>query len=127
MWTYVQSSGALVDPDGKIVTYGYSGTPGYANHPEFQNVEDKGPIPRGLYDALEPHDSPDHGPYAMHLVADLDNEMFGRGQFLMHGDSVTHPGTASKGCMIIPRFARERFWESGDHRIGVVKELEIKT
>ena len=40
-----------------------------------------------------------------------------------HGDSIAAPGTASDGCVIMPRFARERVWESQDRRLAVVPSL----
>jgi hypothetical protein len=34
--------------------------------------------------------------------------MCGRDNFLIHGDSIAAPGTASHGCIILNRLARER-------------------
>ena len=33
-----------------------------------------------------------------------------RAGFLMHGDSVQHPGGASKGCVIMARAVRQSVW-----------------
>lgn len=123
MWTFVQSLGAIVTPDGEIMTYGYSGALGYKNLPQYQNVAFKGPIPCGVYEIEAPEDTPKHGPYVLQLTPDRENDMFGRSEFLIHGDSVTNPGSASEGCIIAPRFARERIWESDDHRLQVISEL----
>jgi hypothetical protein len=77
-------------------------------------------LPRGLYTIEPPHDSPQVGPYAMSLIPDPANEMFGRSDFLIHGDSIEHPGQASHGCIILPRSVREKIWQSDVHTIEVV-------
>jgi hypothetical protein len=123
MWTYVQISGELVAPGGEIVATGYSGFGAGKNNPTDENVQNVGPIPEGFYDAQTPADSPTHGPFAIFLLPDADNQMFGRSEFYMHGDSIEHPGAASLGCIIQPLAAREAFWNSGDHRLQVVKQI----
>ena len=55
----------------------------------------------------------------MHLWPDAANQMFGRGDFLLHGDSIEHPGCASKGCIIMPRDVRQQVWQSGDRELQV--------
>jgi hypothetical protein len=37
----------------------------------------------------------------------------------MHGDSLSDPGTASRGCIIVSCGVRERVWESGDRELLV--------
>ena len=68
-------------------------------------------------------DSKVHGPYALALMPDSMNEMFERSGFMIHGDSLVAPGTASEGCIIIPRDAREAMWESGDRHLQVVEKF----
>jgi hypothetical protein len=46
--------------------------------------------------------------------------MFGRTGFLIHGDSLQHPGRASNGCIILPRPIRDRIAASGDDQLTVV-------
>jgi hypothetical protein len=46
--------------------------------------------------------------------------MFGRSEFLCHGDSIEHPGDASEGCIIQLRDVRRQMWESPDHTLEVV-------
>jgi hypothetical protein len=46
--------------------------------------------------------------------------MFGRSGFLMHGDNIRLPGTASEGCIILPRDLREAIWNSADHTLEVI-------
>jgi Protein of unknown function (DUF2778) len=119
MWTYEQSTGDMLDPNGNLLAVGYSGAGAAKNNPAYQNVVDAGPIPQGEYMIGLPIDSPTHGPHAMPLTPSADNQMFGRDEFLIHGDSITNPGNASEGCIILPLFARERISESGDYELRV--------
>lgn len=120
MWHYEQSTGHLYDAASKLLAVGYSGHGDGVNAPTLQDVHEVGPIPEGTYSIGEPEDTPEHGPYVLRLTPAPENEMFGRSGFLMHGDSVVHPGMASQGCIIMPRFAREQVWGSGDHNLEVV-------
>lgn len=120
MWTYEQKTGWLIDQGGLRLAQGYSGHLSGKNSPVHEDVVDVGPIPRGRYGIEAPVDTVTHGPYVLRLVPNYENQMFGRTGFLIHGDSVVEPGTASRGCIILPRFARERIWESSDHDLTVV-------
>jgi hypothetical protein len=117
-WLYEQSTGAL-SRDGVTVATGYSGAGDGKNNPGMQDVPNVGPIPVGGYTIGEPHNTPSHGPFVMTLTPDRGNEMFGRSAFLMHGDSVSRPGTASQGCIIQARAIREEVAASGDNRLRV--------
>lgn len=126
MWSYEQISGRITKEGVGILATGYSGAPGFKNDPNQQGVKDKGPIPRGRYTIQEPRVSTRHGRYALPLVPDPLNNMFGRDLFWIHGERMEGPsGCASEGCIILPLFARERLWESGDHDLQVVAELEM--
>ncbi len=46
--------------------------------------------------------------------------MFGRSGFLIHGDSVSHPGEASEGCIILDRNVRETIANDDDKYLVVV-------
>jgi hypothetical protein len=118
-WTYHQQTGELRDASGTSIGTGYSGSPAGKNDPSKQDIPDVGPIPRGEYTIGEPFDSPTHGPYAMHLTPAAGNVMFGRSGFLMHGDSVEHPGAASEGCIIMSPAVRHSLWLSSDHALTV--------
>jgi len=124
-WLYEQVSGRMVSQDGEIIASGYSGAGNGRNNPTEENIQEVGPIPEGFYDMLEPIDSGKLGPYAIPLIPDAENNMLGRSNFYIHGDNATH--TASEGCIILARFARERLWQSGDHRLQVVKEIPAVT
>ena len=127
MWIYEQTSGRLLSPTGGLMSIGYSGFGSGKNNPNEENIRNVGPIPEGFYDMEPPEDSPVHGPFAIPLMPDTENVMYGRSGFMCHGDSVERPGQASAGCIIQPRFAREAMWNSTDHRLQVVKEIPTKT
>jgi len=120
MWTYEQLTGRILQDD-VLVGVGYAGSPQGKNNPEMQNVSQTGPLPRGTYTICAPQNSPHTGPYTLDLTPDPANEMFGRSEFRIHGDSVEHPGTASEGCIITARVLREHIWTSGDHALEVVR------
>jgi hypothetical protein len=126
-WTYAQKTGEL-QQDGKHVAHGYSGAGAGKNDPAMQQVANVGPIPQGDWTiAGPPADTQDHGPYVLHLQPAPQTETFGRGGFLMHGDSIDSPGCASQGCVIVPRPAREQVWNSGDRDLKVVAEAPAPT
>lgn len=118
-WRWVQSVGQM-SHNGQSVAFGYAGAGDGKNNPAMQDVHNVGPIPRGIYTIGEPCDTKTHGPYVLHLTPDAANDMCGRAGFLIHGDSVVHPGTASEGCIILPRSIREKIWLSGDTTLEVV-------
>lgn len=126
MWVYVIDRGWLVSPAGVKVAQGYSGAPEAKDDPYKTNLKDIGPCPVGLYTIGQMQETKDHGPDAMPLIADPENEMFGRSGFWMHGDSIHAPGTASEGCIIQPRFARDRVAQSSDKRLQVVATLDTE-
>jgi hypothetical protein len=123
-WTYSQKTGEL-QQDGKHVGSGYSGAGVGKNKPEMQGAHNVGPIPAGDWTITGPPiNTSEHGPYVLRLHPEPETETFGRGGFLMHGDSKEHPGTASEGCVIMPRAVREQVWKSGDRDLEVVAEIK---
>jgi hypothetical protein len=126
MWTWDQSKGEL-SRDGKFVSRGYSGKGRGKNNPTLQGVVGVGPVPRGLWKITERYDSRNVGPYTLRIEAvdakfgDDKHAETGRGAFRIHGDSIRAPGTASRGCIILPRAIRERIWTSGDRSLTVVE------
>src|SRR4051812_28785217 len=97
----------MVRPDGTVLGSGYSGAGTSKNRPEDQDQHNRGPIPQGLYLIGDPVNTVTHGPFVLPLTPDPGNEMFGRAGFLIHGDSVVHPGMASEGCVILPMSIRQ--------------------
>jgi hypothetical protein len=119
MWTYQQSSGEL-SHDGKLIAQGYSGFGDGKNNPAMETVIGVGPIPRGYWTiAGLPEETEEHGPYVLVLVPNSVTASFSRSGFLIHGDSIEHPGQASHGCIVLPHAARVAIWESGDHQLQV--------
>jgi hypothetical protein len=122
-WTYAQRTGEL-QQDGEPVFTGYSGAGAGKNNPASENVPNVGPIPSGNWTISGPPvDTHDHGPYVLRLEPSAETETHGRSGFLIHGDSKTNPGTASHGCVILPRAIREQVWQSGDRELQVVAEI----
>jgi len=122
VWTYQQTTGKL-SRDGTPEGSGYSGFQAGKNNPAMQNVANVGPIPQGKYSIGAPQcvDSPGpHGPFILPLTPDSANQMFGRSGFLIHGDSIVQPGTASHGCIIMARLIRDAIAASGDQELTVV-------
>lgn len=111
------------DPDGYVVGIGYSGKDDYKNRPAYTGVRNSGPIPVGKYRIGTPVDTVTHGPYVLPLSPDPDNEMFGRYGFMIHGDSVVAPGTASEGCVILDKDVRHLIGKSSDRFLTVVSGL----
>jgi hypothetical protein len=123
MWTYAQKSGDL-SQNGQHVATGYSGFDNGKNNPAMQAIANLGPIPQGEWTIVGPPvNSPDHGPFVLHLQPANGTNTFGRSGFLMHGDSIESPGCASHGCIIMPRAIREQVWNSGDTDMEVVPAL----
>jgi hypothetical protein len=123
-WKYDQSSGVLTH-DGAHVATGYSGREWGKNNPAAQDARGIGPIPAGRWRITERYDSRNVGPAALKLeavdgVADDTHAGTGRSAFRIHGDSIRSPGTASHGCIILPRAIRDRIWASGDRDLVVV-------
>lgn len=124
MWIYDQRTGEFgASETGAFfvpICHGYSGFGGGKNNPEMQNVRDVGPIPEGVYTIGPAFADPEKGPVVMALTPDVDNEMFGRAGFLIHGDSIEHPGEASQGCIILDKLSREQVAESTDRTLKVI-------
>lgn len=123
MWIFNSKTGQMFSPSGKIVATGYAGgnegkNPEGRNNPAMQNVKSIGPLPAGTYTFGTPVPQSHLGPFAIPLVSDPGNTMFGRGSFYVHGDT-TPSGNASEGCVIMPRAIRNAMWASTDHVLVV--------
>jgi len=106
MFTYDQSSGAF-SLNGKELWCGYSGFGPGKNNPAAEMQKAIGPVPAGLWHIAGDYDSKKTGPRTIVLVPDDKTNTFGRSDFRIHGDSIANPGSASHGCIILPRFIRQ--------------------
>jgi hypothetical protein len=120
MWTYEQSTGELRH-NGQLIATGYSGFGEGKNNPTLESVPNVGPIPRGLYlIQFPPFHSEKDGPVCMHLIPERQTNTYGRSGFLIHGDSIQHTGSASHGCVIMPRPTRLGIAASQDDNLTVI-------
>jgi hypothetical protein len=122
MWTYQQSTGRL-SHDGTFVAFGYSGDAAHRDNPDADHLSNRGPIPRGRYAIGPVIRIASKGPVVIDLEPTLEQRprMHGRGGFLIHGDSIARPGTASQGCIILGRRVREGIVASLDRDLEVVR------
>jgi hypothetical protein len=101
-WTWDQSAGLMLDPNGKRFAGGYSGRGEGLNNSAMQHVVATGPIPQGMWiiGALEPK-SKRTGRNISRLEPMPGTNTFGRSAFQIHGDNGKGNRTASSGCIII--------------------------
>jgi hypothetical protein len=59
-------------------------------------------------------------PASMRLDPDTANQMFNRNGFLIHGDNTRADHSASDGCIVLNRTARDAIANSNDHCLQVV-------
>jgi hypothetical protein len=119
----------LTAKDGAIFP-AYSGQPNFQDH-KFDNLHDTGPIPLGSWEIgpllcitiLSPKQqctncngigAHTHGPNIRKLTPLTGTDTYGRDAFLVHGDSILHPGAASKGCVITCPEFRIKKVDDGD-------------
>lgn len=106
-WTYQQSTGKMIAPDGTVDGMCYSGFDMGLNNPSMQNHPDLGPIPQGLYHITNWRDDlGGKGRMVADLQPELGNLMFGRSGFMVHGDNPGVNFTASRGCIVAGRAIR---------------------
>lgn len=113
------SQSGLLTFSGK--TYqAYSGHGIGKNNHTCEKMQNIGPIPCGDWEVLRWDDwHGDKGPQVA-VLAPTGFDPYGRSAFLIHGDSVSHPGDASHGCIITARDVRNRLRDSGERRLQVI-------
>lgn len=85
---------------------GYSGSGRYKDDPDSVAVHHLGPLPPGAYQIGVPYEHQELGPLTFDLTPKA-GELHGRSEFRIHGDSKTHPGEASHGCIVLDHDLRE--------------------
>ncbi|SDE71964.1 Protein of unknown function [Bradyrhizobium brasilense] len=123
---YEQATGRMSVRNGgsyDLLGTGYSGSKsgGGYNDPSKQCVKMVGPIPRGQYKVGPPGPGP--SPYSLRLTPAPGTDTCGRSGFLIHGDSISHPGNASEGCIILSRSEREAIVKTGLTTLVVVDQI----
>jgi hypothetical protein len=123
-WTFEITTGKWYDLDGKFVSKGYAGGNCGKNkegidNPAMEDKPDIGPLPEGWYTFGEVIMESHLGKYAIPLMPDEDNVMYGRKDFYLHGDT-TPPGNASEGCIVQPYTTRYTAYTSDCKRVHVV-------
>lgn len=118
-WEYSQQSRTLKH-NGVVVAEGYSGHGAGRNNPDMENVANVGPIPRGRYTIGGAHQDANKGPVVIRLTP-FGHNARGRSGFLIHGDNAQGNFSASEGCIILNRAARELISNSGDSMLDVVR------
>lgn len=120
-------AGQLLALGGSLIGSGYAGAGDGKNNPAKERVRNVGPVPKGFWRIGLPYDSKVTGPFTIPLYK-LDNrpgddvdDITGRSAFRIHGDSITRPGAASSGCIILTRDARVRVVDSRSEILWVVE------
>jgi hypothetical protein len=135
MWTFEIITGKMYRPNGSLLATGYAGGWGGIsadkNNPAAENIPDEGPLPEGMWTIGPSFYNVEMGcAVVMRLTPDPDVNLKGRDafsggleHFMIHGDSLENPGCASKGCIIMPRTARNEISASIDRRLSVVAHV----
>jgi len=97
----------MQDAKGGFIGVGCAGQGIGFNNPTMQGVHNIGPLPRGFYKIDAPYHHEHLGPLTMNLTPFPENEMFGRGDFRIHGYAKIHPELSSRGCIVQFRDVRK--------------------
>lgn len=117
-WIYQQSTGNFYH-DENFIQQGYAGRGVHKNKPASQGIQNFGPIPRGKW-RIGGYTS-SKGPLTITLTPMPGTNTFGRSAFRIHGDSISNPGSASHGCIILWRSNREKIVNSIDKELEVIE------
>lgn len=107
--------------DGNLLARGYAGRGRGLNTPAMQGATGIGPLPRGTWRLTELRLSgASTGPYTIVLEPMPGTDALGRSAFRIHGDNAKLDHSASHGCIILPRAAREALWRSDARLLEVI-------
>lgn len=122
-WRYRQSTGHLtrrfLEGNEELIAIGYSGHDQGLNNPMLQALHSIGPIPAGRYTIGPAYESQLLGDVVLPLNPTTETHTFGRGYFRIHGDNLHGDKTASRGCIVLARSAREAIRDSSDNELEV--------
>lgn len=118
MIRYEQRTGLISFPFG-IEFSGYSGHGSGLNNPELEGIEGVGPIPAGQWRVVEWYDNYENKGPVVARLAPVGFNPHGRSGFLIHGDNSAANHTASDGCIVTNRVAREAWRNSKDTNLTV--------
>jgi hypothetical protein len=127
MWTYKQSTGEFLRPDGTRLGFGFAGNGTGLNNPDAQAQHNVGPLPQGTYTMTAfAENDPHTGMCTIVLIMDTGEEDFGRSAFRIHGPvNLTSAGLnaflhSSDGCIILGDCVLRRgIWANKDHKLKV--------
>ena len=119
MWTYEQATGKLFK-DGDYIVTGYAGHEEGLNNPDMEGIRNVGPIPCGDWNIGPAFTHDKAGQVTMRLTP-IGHDAKGRDGFLIHGDNTKGNRSASNGCPIIQRAARNKINDSEDKLLRVVR------
>ena len=119
-WTWSEGAGTMTSADGSQVFSGYSGAALGKNNPLMAAAVGVGPIPCGDWSMDGIENNGPTGPFTIILDPEPGTDTLGRSEFRVHGDSISDPGNASHGCIVLQRAYREAIWNSDDHALTVV-------
>src|SRR5580698_562077 len=130
-WTFEITTGKFYNPDGDYISTGYAGgdlgkDPEGKDNPKDENIPDVGPLPEGLYTFGTVVLHSQLGLFAIPLIPDPSNVMYGRSGFYLHGDT-NPPGNASEGCIVQPLNTRVEAYYSDDKELRVVAIKTVTT
>jgi hypothetical protein len=120
MWVWTQAKGEMRSAEGVLFCTGYSGHGIGINNPTAQHIPKIGPIPQGAYQLGIPADHPHLGPQSIPVLALGPTQTFGRSGFYCHGDNSAGDHSASEGCIILPRWARDKLAVTTDRLLVVM-------
>ncbi len=105
VYTYMQCSGKVYDPEGNLMGAGYSGKGLGLNNPKMEHVPNIGPIPAGFYRVGNViHNAGNMGKYVLPLTPEGSTvntlSALVRGGFYWHGENPATPLNSSKGCIV---------------------------
>jgi peptidoglycan hydrolase-like protein with peptidoglycan-binding domain len=110
-WVFAVTQGRVYDPNGTLFnSESYAGDPSHFNKIEFENLQSRGPLPRGLYKMVSFHSVYQGKANTIKLLPVNVPNLYGRSGFLIHGSNNPAGHTGSEGCIIVPA-NRRKIWE----------------